>query len=113
MRYTLTNLLARRGFESFVICQKKLIQEAIDALLDDGIYGQPMGENHDRPYKLFLDVIEGKEGRYHENLLGKRVDYLVRSIIVVGSFIPLCQFGLPLEIEIDIFQAFVIHSLIG
>jgi DNA-directed RNA polymerase subunit beta' len=74
-----------------------------------------ISENYEenRPYKLFLNVIEGKEGRYHENLLGKRVDYLVRSIIVVGSFIPLCQCGLPLEIAIDIFQAFVIHSLIG
>nr|YP_009524101.1 RNA polymerase beta subunit [Pinus wangii]AXR86042.1 RNA polymerase beta subunit [Pinus wangii] len=110
---TLTNLLARSGSESFVICQKKLIQEAVDALLDNGICGQPMRDSHDRPYKSFSDVIEGKEGRFRENLLGKRVDYSGRSVIVVGPFLSLYQCGLPSEIAIELFQAFVIRSLIG
>jgi DNA-directed RNA polymerase subunit beta' len=110
---TLTNLLTRSGSESFVICKKKLIQEAVDALLDNGIYGQPMRDSHDRTYKSFSDVIEGKEGISRENLLGKRVDYSGRSVIVVGPFLSLYQYGLPSEIAIDIFQAFVIRSLIG
>jgi DNA-directed RNA polymerase subunit beta' len=110
---TLTNLLARSGSESFVICQKKLIQEAVDALLDNGIRGQKMRDSHDRLYKSFSDVIEGKEGRSHENLLGKQVDYSGHSVIVVGPFLSLYQCGLPSEIAIEIFQAFVIRSLIG
>jgi DNA-directed RNA polymerase subunit beta' len=90
-----------------------LIQEAVDALLDNGICGKPMRDSHDRPYKSFSYVIEGKEGRSHENLLGKRVDYSGRSVIVVGPFLSLYQCGLPSEIAIEIFQAFVIRSLIG
>ena len=72
-----------------------------------------MRDSHDRPYKSFSDVIEGKEGRFRENLLGKRVDYSGRSVIVVGPFLSLYQCGLPSEIAIELFQAFVIRSLIG
>nr|YP_010900088.1 RNA polymerase beta' subunit [Cycas crassipes]YP_010900174.1 RNA polymerase beta' subunit [Cycas ferruginea]YP_010900260.1 RNA polymerase beta' subunit [Cycas guizhouensis]YP_010900432.1 RNA polymerase beta' subunit [Cycas longlinensis]UDU84195.1 RNA polymerase beta' subunit [Cycas ferruginea]WHS16436.1 RNA polymerase beta' subunit [Cycas crassipes]WHS16522.1 RNA polymerase beta' subunit [Cycas ferruginea]WHS16608.1 RNA polymerase beta' subunit [Cycas guizhouensis]WHS16780.1 RNA polymera len=111
---TLTDLLARSRSTpgGLVICQKKLVQEAVDALLDNGIRGQPMRDSHDRPYKSFSDVIEGKEGRSRENLLGKRVDYSGRSVIVVGPSLPLHQCGLPREIAIELFQAFVIRGLI-
>ncbi|XLR29375.1 hypothetical protein S83_021535 [Arachis hypogaea] len=66
------------------MCQKKLVQEAVDTLLDNGIRGQPMRDGHNKVYKSFSDIIEGKEGRFHETLLGKRVDYSGRSVIVVG-----------------------------
>ena len=89
-----------------------MIQEVIDALLDNGICGQPIKDNHDKPYKSFSYMIEGKEGRFCEYLLGKQVDYSSHSIIVVGPFLSLYQCGLPSKIEIDIFQAFVICSLI-
>nr|YP_009158333.1 RNA polymerase beta subunit-1 [Macrozamia mountperriensis]AFS64356.1 RNA polymerase beta subunit-1 [Macrozamia mountperriensis]BAR93539.1 RNA polymerase beta subunit-1 [Macrozamia mountperriensis] len=111
---TLIDLLARSRSTpgGLVICQKRLVQEAVDALLDNGIRGQPMKDSHDRPYKSFSDVIEGKEGRSRENLLGKRVDYSGRSVIVVGPSLPLHQCGLPREIAIELFQAFVIRGLI-
>nr|YP_010932019.1 RNA polymerase beta' subunit [Pleurozia gigantea]WKR35041.1 RNA polymerase beta' subunit [Pleurozia gigantea] len=95
-----------------IVCQKRLVQEAVDALIDNGIRGQPMKDNHNRPYKSFSDLIEGKEGRFRENLLGKRVDYSGRSVIVVGPSLPLHQCGLPREMAIELFQAFVIRSLI-
>nr|BBF91140.1 RNA polymerase beta subunit-1 [Phyllocladus aspleniifolius] len=92
--------------------QKRSIQESVDALLDNSIGGQPVKDNHDRPYKSFSDLIQGKEGRFRENLLGKRVDYSGRSVIVVGPLLSLYQCGLPLEIAIELFQAFLIRSLI-
>nr|AER45536.1 rpoC1 [Halocarpus kirkii] len=92
--------------------QKRLIQESVDALLDNGIGGQPVKDSHDRPYKSFSDLIKGKVGRFRENLLGKRVDYSGRSVIVVGPLLSLYQCGLPLEIAIELFQAFLIRSLI-
>lgn len=96
-----------------IVCQKRLIQEAVDALIDNGIRGQPMRDSHNRPYKSFSDLIEGKEGRFRENLLGKRVDYSGRSVIVVGPSLPLHQCGLPREMAMELFQAFVIRGLIG
>ena len=96
-----------------IVCQTRLVQEAVDALIDNGIRGQPMKDSHNRPYKSFSDVIEGKEGRFRENLLGKRVDYSGRSVIVVGPSLPLHQCGLPREMAIELFQAFVIRGLIG
>ena len=72
-----------------------------------------MKDSHNRPYKSFSDVIEGKEGRFRENLLGKRVDYSGRSVIVVGPSLPLHQCGIPREMAIELFQAFVIRGLIG
>nr|YP_009701071.1 RNA polymerase beta subunit [Parasitaxus usta]QEQ14276.1 RNA polymerase beta subunit [Parasitaxus usta] len=92
--------------------QKRLIQESVDAVLDNGIGGQPVTDSRDRPYKSFSDLIQGKEGRFRENLLGKRVDYSGRSVIVVGPLLSLYQCGLPLEIAIELFQAFLIRSLI-
>ncbi|CAN0931818.1 DNA-directed RNA polymerase subunit beta' [Linum grandiflorum] len=95
-----------------VMSQESLLQEAVDRLLDNGSCGQPMRDGHDRLYKSFSDVIEGKEGRFRETMLGKRVDYSGRSVIVVGPSLSLHQCGLPREIAIELFQTFVIRGLI-
>nr|AWS01009.1 RNA polymerase b'-subunit [Pilularia americana] len=112
---TLIEFLSGSGFtpEGLIVCQKRLIQEAVDALIDNGIRGQPMRDINNRPYKSFSEVIEGKEGRFRENLLGKRVDHSGRSVIVVGPSLSLHQCGLPRESSIELFQAFVIRNLIG
>nr|YP_009498802.1 RNA polymerase beta [Isoetes nuttallii]AWK92163.1 RNA polymerase beta [Isoetes nuttallii] len=99
--------------EGVLVCQKKLVQKAVDALIDNSIGGEPMTDTNDRPLKSFSDVIQGKEGRFRENLLGKRVDYSGRSVIVVGPSLSLHQCGLPREIAIELFQPFVIRNLIG
>nr|YP_009826372.1 RNA polymerase beta' subunit [Barleria prionitis]QID90552.1 RNA polymerase beta' subunit [Barleria prionitis] len=111
---TLTDLLTRSRSTpgELVMCQEKLVQEAVDTLLDNGIRGQPMRDGHNKVYKSFSDVIEGKEGRFRETLLGKRVDYSGRSVIVVGPSLSLHRCGLPREIAIELFQTFVIRGLI-
>nr|YP_010892527.1 RNA polymerase subunit beta' [Ceratophyllum submersum]CAJ0557028.1 RNA polymerase subunit beta' [Ceratophyllum submersum] len=111
---TLTDLLttSRSTPGESVMCQEKLVQEAVDTLLDNGIRGQPMRDGHNKVYKSFSDVIEGKEGRFRETLLGKRVDYSGRSVIVVGPSLSLHRCGLPREIAIELFQTFVIRGLI-
>nr|WOZ12042.1 RNA polymerase beta' subunit [Prostanthera althoferi subsp. althoferi]WOZ12738.1 RNA polymerase beta' subunit [Prostanthera althoferi subsp. althoferi]WOZ12912.1 RNA polymerase beta' subunit [Prostanthera althoferi subsp. althoferi] len=111
---TLTDLLttSRSTPGELVMCQEKLVQEAVDTLLDNGIRGQPMRDGHNKVYKSFSDVIEGKEGRFRETLLGKRVDYSGRSVVVVGPSLSLHRCGLPREIAIELFQTFVIRGLI-
>nr|Q2VEI5.2 RecName: Full=DNA-directed RNA polymerase subunit beta'; AltName: Full=PEP; AltName: Full=Plastid-encoded RNA polymerase subunit beta'; Short=RNA polymerase subunit beta' [Solanum tuberosum] len=111
---TLTDLLrtSKSTPGELVMCQEKLVQEAVDTLLDNGIRGQPMRDGHNKVYKSFSDVIEGKEGRFRETLLGKRVDYSGRSVIVVGPSLSLHRCGLPREIAIELFQTFVIRGLI-
>nr|YP_010027262.1 RNA polymerase beta' subunit [Oreocharis cotinifolia]QOS04337.1 RNA polymerase beta' subunit [Oreocharis cotinifolia] len=111
---TLTDLLttSRSTPGELVMCQEKLVQEAVDTLLDNEIRGQPMRDGHNKVYKSFSDVIEGKEGRFRETLLGKRVDYSGRSVIVVGPSLSLHRCGLPREIAIELFQTFIIRGLI-
>nr|QXF60429.1 RNA polymerase beta' subunit [Baccaurea ramiflora] len=111
---TLTDLLttSRSTPGELVMCQEKLVQEAVDTLLDNGIRGQPMRDGHNKVYKSFSDVIEGKEGRFRETMLGKRVDYSGRSVIVVGPLLSLHRCGLPREIAIELFQTFVIRGLL-
>nr|QGQ56144.1 RNA polymerase beta' subunit [Monimopetalum chinense] len=111
---TLADLLttSRSTPGELVMCQEKLVQEAVDTLLHNGIRGQPMRDGHNKVYKSFSDVIEGKEGRFRETLLGKRVDYSGRSVIVVGPSLSLHRCGLPREIAIELFQTFVIRGLI-
>nr|YP_010553742.1 RNA polymerase beta' subunit [Anerincleistus macrophyllus]UTM98142.1 RNA polymerase beta' subunit [Anerincleistus sp. 693]UTM98307.1 RNA polymerase beta' subunit [Anerincleistus macrophyllus] len=111
---TLTDLLTtnRSTPGELVMCQEKLVQEAVDTLLDNGIRGLPIRDGHNKIYKSFSDVIEGKEGRFRETMLGKRVDYSGRSVIVVGPSLPLHRCGLPREIAIELFQTFVILGLI-
>nr|YP_010475481.1 RNA polymerase beta' subunit [Corydalis mucronata]UVH69768.1 RNA polymerase beta' subunit [Corydalis mucronata] len=109
---TLTNLLKRSTPGDSIMCQEKLVQEAVDTLLDNGLRGQPMKDSHNKVYKSFSDIIEGKEGRFRETLLGKRVDYSGRSVIVVGPSLSLHRCGLPREIAIELFQTFVIRGLL-
>nr|AGW45902.1 RNA polymerase beta [Lens culinaris] len=111
---TLIDLLitSRSTPEELVMCQEKLVQEAVDTLLDNGIRGQPMRDGNNKVYKSFSDIIEGKEGRFRETLLGKRVDYSGRSVIVVGPSLSLHRCGLPREIAIELFQTFLIRGLI-
>nr|YP_010290307.1 RNA polymerase beta' subunit [Anarthria humilis]ULQ64073.1 RNA polymerase beta' subunit [Anarthria humilis] len=110
----LTNLLAKSRFSpvDLAMSQEKLVQEAVDTLLDNGLHGQSIRDGQNNVYKSFSDVIEGKEGRFRETLLGKRVDYSGRSVIVVGPWLSLHECGLPREIAIELFQTFVIRGLI-
>uniref|UniRef100_UPI00315DA208 RNA polymerase beta' subunit n=1 Tax=Pyrola atropurpurea TaxID=642525 RepID=UPI00315DA208 len=111
---TLTDLLTTSPYTpgDLVMSQEKLVQEAVDTLLDNGIRGQPIRDRHNKVYKSFSDLIKGKEGRFRETLLGKRVDYSGRSVIVVGPSLSLHRCGLPREIAIELFQTFVIRGLI-
>ncbi len=89
-----------------------MLQEAVDALIDNGRRGRTVVGANNRPLKSLSDIIEGKQGRFRQNLLGKRVDYSGRSVIVVGPKLKMHQCGLPREMAIELFQPFVIHRLI-
>lgn len=92
--------------------EKRMLQEAVDSLMDNGRRGRTVVGAHNRPLKSLSDIIEGKQGRFRQNLLGKRVDYSGRSVIVVGPNLKLHQCGLPREMALELFQPFVIHRLI-
>jgi len=90
-----------------------LLQEAVDTLIDNGKRGKIALSANNRPLKSLSDIIKGKHGRFRQNLLGKRVDYSGRSVIVVGPTLKLNQCGLPYEMAIELFQPFVIRELIN
>ena len=92
--------------------EKRMLQEAVDALIDNGKRGRAVVGLNNRPLKSLSDIIEGKQGRFRQHLLGKRVDYSGRSVIIVGPELKLNQCGLPREMAIELFQPFVIHRLI-
>merc|ERR1712138_177172 len=92
--------------------EKRMLQEAVDALIDNGRRGKAVVGLNNRPLKSLSDIIEGKQGRFRQNLLGKRVDYSGRSVIIVGPELKMHQCGLPREMAIELFQPFVIHRLI-
>ena len=92
--------------------EKRMLQEAVDALIDNGKRGRAVFGLNNRPLKSLSDIIEGKQGRFRQNLLGKRVDYSGRSVIIVGPELKLNQCGLPREMAVELFQPFVIHRLI-
>ncbi|MGB5897981.1 MAG: DNA-directed RNA polymerase subunit gamma, partial [Geitlerinemataceae cyanobacterium] len=92
--------------------EQRMLQEAVDALIDNGRRGRTVVGANNRPLKSLSDIIEGKQGRFRQNLLGKRVDYSGRSVIVVGPKLKIHQCGLPREMAIELFQPFVIHRLI-
>ena len=98
--------------EIIVRNEKRMLQEAVDALIDNGRRGRTVVGANNRPLKSLSDIIEGKQGRFRQNLLGKRVDYSGRSVIVVGPNLQIHQCGLPREMAIELFQPFVIHRLI-
>ena len=92
--------------------EKRMLQEAVDALIDNGKRGNSAITANKRALRSLSDIIKGKQGRFRQNLLGKRVDYSGRSVIVVGPTLELNQCGLPYEMAIELFQPFIIHELI-
>ena len=93
--------------------EKRLLQEAVDTLIDNGKRGKIALSANNRPLKSLSDIIKGKHGRFRQNLLGKRVDYSGRSVIIVGPSLKLNQCGLPYEMAIELFQPFIIRELIN
>jgi len=93
--------------------EKRLLQEAVDTLIDNGKRGKIALSSNNRPLKSLSDIIKGKHGRFRQNLLGKRVDYSGRSVIVVGPSLKLNQCGLPYEMAMELFQPFIIRELIN
>ena len=93
--------------------EKRMLQEAVDTLIDNGKRGKIALSANNRPLKSLSDIIKGKHGRFRQNLLGKRVDYSGRSVIVVGPSLKLNQCGLPYEMAIELFQPFIIRELIN
>jgi DNA-directed RNA polymerase subunit beta' len=96
-----------------IICrnEKRMLQEAVDSLLDNGRRGKVMTGANKRPLKSLADMIKGKGGRFRQNLLGKRVDYSGRSVIVVGPQLKLHQCGLPKKMALELFKPFIFHKL--
>ncbi len=92
--------------------EKRMLQEAVDALIDNGRRGRPVTGPNNRPLKSLSDLLKGKQGRFRQNLLGKRVDYSGRSVIVVGPNLKLYQCGLPKEMAIELFKPFVMKKLV-
>ena len=93
--------------------EKRMLQEAVDALIDNGRRGRPVTGPGNRPLKSLSDMLKGKSGRFRQNLLGKRVDYSGRSVIVVGPELKIYQCGLPKEMAIELFKPFVMKELVG
>ena len=93
--------------------EKRMLQEAVDTLIDNGKRGKIALSANNRPLKSLSDIIKGKHGRFRQNLLGKRVDYSGRSVIVVGPSLKLNQCGLPYEMAVELFQPFIIRELIN
>ncbi|MFZ4508934.1 MAG: DNA-directed RNA polymerase subunit beta' [Fimbriimonas sp.] len=98
--------------ESIINHEKRLLQEAVDALIDNGRRARPVVGSNQRPLKSLSDMLKGKEGRFRKNLLGKRVDYSGRSVIVVGPHLKLHQAGLPKEMALELFKPFVMKTLV-
>ena len=93
--------------------EKRMLQEAVDALIDNGRRGRAVTGPGNRPFKSLSDMLKGKQGRFRQNLLGKRVDYSGRSVIVVGPDLKMYQCGLPKEMAIELFKPFVMRELVG
>ncbi|MCS7269698.1 MAG: DNA-directed RNA polymerase subunit beta', partial [Gemmataceae bacterium] len=91
--------------------EKRMLQQAVDALFDNGRCKRPVLGSSNRPLKSLTDMIKGKQGRFRENLLGKRVDYSARSVIVIGPELKLHQCGLPKRIALELFQPFIVRRL--
>jgi DNA-directed RNA polymerase subunit beta' len=98
--------------ESIINHEKRLLQEAVDALIDNGRRARPVVGSNARPLKSLSDMLKGKEGRFRKNLLGKRVDYSGRSVIVVGPHLKLHQCGIPKEMALELFKPFVMKTLV-
>ena len=109
----LKRLLELGAPEIIVRNEKRMLQESVDALIDNGRRGRPVTGAGNRPLKSISDMLKGKQGRFRQNLLGKRVDYSGRSVIVVGPELKIYQCGLPKEMAIELFKPFVMKELVG
>jgi DNA-directed RNA polymerase subunit beta' len=108
----LKRLLALGVPDIIVRNEKRMLQEAVDALIDNGRRGRPVTGPNNRPLKSLSDMLKGKQGRFRQNLLGKRVDYSGRSVIVVGPELKMYQCGLPKEMALELFKPFVMKRLV-
>jgi DNA-directed RNA polymerase subunit beta' len=108
----LKRLLELNAPEIIIKNEKRMLQEAVDALIDNGRRGRPVTGPNNRPLKSLSDILKGKQGRFRQNLLGKRVDYSGRSVIVVGPNLKLHQCGLPKEMALELFKPFVMKKLV-
>ncbi|MDP6542184.1 MAG: DNA-directed RNA polymerase subunit beta', partial [Phycisphaerales bacterium] len=107
----LKKLMDLNAPEVIIRNEKRMLQQAVDALFDNGRCRRPVLGSSNRPLKSITDMIKGKQGRFRENLLGKRVDYSARSVIVVGPELKLHQCGLPKKIALELYQPFIIRRL--
>ena len=108
----LKRLLELNAPDIIVRNEKRMLQEAVDALIDNGRRGRPVTGPNNRPLKSLSDMLKGKQGRFRQNLLGKRVDYSGRSVIVVGPDLKMYQCGLPKEMALELFKPFVMKRLV-
>ena len=109
----LKRLLALNAPDIIVRNEKRMLQEAVDALIDNGRRGRPVTGPNNRALKSLSDLLKGKQGRFRQNLLGKRVDYSGRSVIVVGPELKIYQCGLPKEMALELFKPFVMKKLVA
>lgn len=109
----LNKMIELRAPEIIIRNEKRMLQEAVDALIDNGRHGRAVTGPSNRPLKSLSDMLKGKQGRFRQNLLGKRVDYSGRSVIVVGPDLKLDQCGLPKEMAIELFKPFVMKELVS
>ncbi len=107
----LKKLLALNAPDIIIRNEKRMLQEAVDALFDNGRHGRPALGANNRPLKSLADMLKGKQGRFRQNLLGKRVDYSGRSVIVVGPELKINECGLPKEMALELFEPFIIRKL--
>ncbi len=108
----LARLLELQAPEIIIRNEKRMLQEAVDALIDNGRRGKPVTGPSNRPLKSLSEMLRGKQGRFRQNLLGKRVDYSGRSVIVVGPELKIYQCGLPKEMALELFKPFVMKRLV-
>ncbi len=108
----LKRMLELKAPDIIVRNEKRMLQEAVDALIDNGRHGRAVTGPSNRPLKSLSDMLKGKQGRFRQNLLGKRVDYSGRSVIVVGPDLKMDQCGLPKEMAIELFKPFVMKELV-
>src|SRR5437879_4430064 len=108
----LKRLIELRAPDIIIRNEKRMLQEAVDALFDNGRRGRVITGANKRPLKSLADMLKGKQGRFRQNLLGKRVDYSGRSVIVVGPELRLHQCGLPKAMAVELFKPFIIHKLV-
>ncbi|MFC1807042.1 DNA-directed RNA polymerase subunit beta' [Candidatus Omnitrophota bacterium] len=107
----LKKLMELKAPEVIIRNEKRMLQEAVDALFDNGRHGRPVLGSGNRPLKSLSDMLKGKQGRFRQNLLGKRVDYSGRSVIVIGPELKLNQCGLPKKMALELFEPFIIKKL--